>query len=96
LADILVPDLAGVLEFEGFAYVAWQVWGEKTGRPSNQMPNAANMIYPGQEPSGTEFDEDPAYFVKRIRNFGSDSGLNPKSERQWQICFTIRHDNAVS
>ena len=65
LADILVPNVEGVLEFEDFAYVARQVWGEKTGRPSNQMPNAANMIYPGLEPSGTKFEEDPTYLAKR-------------------------------
>ena len=31
LADILVANVEGVLEFEDFAYVARQVWGEKTG-----------------------------------------------------------------
>jgi hypothetical protein len=75
LADFLAPDLEGVLEFEDFAYVAREVWGEKTGLPGNQMPNAANMIYVGLEPSGTRFEEDEAYLSRRYpklwRRFGS-------------------------
>jgi hypothetical protein len=75
LADLLVGDVEGVLEFEDFAYVARQVWSEKTGLPSNQMPEAANMSYPGLEPSGTKFEEDAAYLSRRYpklwRRFGS-------------------------
>ena len=77
LADILVPNVEGVLEFEDFAYVARQVWGEKTGQPSGQMPNAANMIYPGLEPSGTKFKEDAAYLAKRYPKLWRRFGTQP-------------------
>jgi hypothetical protein len=77
LADILAPNVEGVLEFEDFAYVARQVWGEKTGMPSNQMPGAANMIYPGLEPTGTKFKEDAADLVKRYPKLWRRFGLHP-------------------
>ena len=77
LAAILVPNVEGVLEFEGLAYAARKVWGEKTGRPSNEMPNAANMIYPGLRPSGTKFDEDAAHLAKRYPNLWRRFGSNP-------------------
>ena len=77
LADILVANVEGVLEFEDFAYVARQVWGEKTGGPSNQMPNAANMTYPGLEPSGTKFGEDPTYLAKRYPKLWRRFGTHP-------------------
>ena len=74
LADLLAPDLQGVLEFELFAYVARRTWGEKTGRPATQIPTAANMMYPGTEPSGVRFEDDPTHLAKRYpklwRRFG--------------------------
>lgn len=77
LADMLAPKVEGVLEFEEFAYVAREVWGEKTGRPSDEMPNAASMIYPGREPSGTKFDEDAADLAKRYPKLWRRFGTNP-------------------
>lgn len=77
LADILEPNGDGVLEFEEFAYVARQVWGEKMGLPGNKMPNAANMIYPGLEPSGTRFQEDPEYLSKRYPKLWQRFGTRP-------------------
>lgn len=77
LADMLAPKVEGVLEFEEFAYVARQVWGEKTGRPGGDMPDAANMIYPGREPSGTKFDDDAAHLAKRYPKLWRRFGTNP-------------------
>ncbi len=77
LADMLAPTVEGVLEFEQFAYVARDVWGEKTGHSGSEMPNAAEMIYPGREPSGTRFDEDAAYLAKRYPKLWRRFGTNP-------------------
>jgi hypothetical protein len=77
LGDILVPNVKGVLEFEDFAYVARQVWGQKTGHSSNRMPNAANMIYPDLEPSGTKFEEDAAHLAKRYPKLWRRFGTHP-------------------
>ena len=77
LAEILVPNVQGVLEFERFAYVARQVWSEKTGRPRGEMPNAANMVYPNRKPSGTEFAEDTAHLAKRYPKLWRRFGTNP-------------------
>jgi hypothetical protein len=65
LADFLAQDTHGVLEFESFAYVARKTWSDKTGKPSNLMPNAAWMMYPGKQPSGVPFEEDPIFLAKR-------------------------------
>jgi hypothetical protein len=77
LADMLAPKVEGALQFEEFAYVARRVWGENTGRPSGEMPNAANMIYPGREPSGTRFDEDADHLAKRYPKLWRRFGTNP-------------------
>jgi hypothetical protein len=77
LADILAPNVEGVLEFEAFAYVARQVLREKTPPPSNQMPKAANMIYSRLEPSGTRFQEDEKYLAKRYPKLWSRFGMHP-------------------
>lgn len=75
LADILAPNVEGLLEFEDFAYVARQVWSEKTGLLDSEMPNAANMSYPGLEPSGTDFEEGEAYLSRPYRSSGDTLGL---------------------
>lgn len=77
LADMLAPDVEGVLEFEDFAYVARDVWSKKTGTPGNQMPNAANLSYPGVEPTGTRFEEEPEYLAKRYPKLWRRFGKNP-------------------
>jgi Protein of unknown function (DUF4240) len=77
LADILAPKITGVLEFEEFAYVARNVWSEKTGRRSGEMPNAAEMIYLSVEPSGTRFEEDAAYLAKRYPKLWQRFGTRP-------------------
>lgn len=75
LADLLAANLQGVLEFESFAYVAREVWAEKTGKPAGEMPGAAAMLYIGRNPTGKPFEEDEASLAKRypklFRRFGA-------------------------
>jgi hypothetical protein len=77
LADVLPPDVRGVLEFEQFAYVARKTWAEKTAKPSNQMPNAAWMMYPSRKPTGTPFEENPASLAKRYPKLWKRFGTTP-------------------
>jgi hypothetical protein len=77
LADLLVPDVQGVLEFEMFAYVARNVWGEKTGRKGTEIPTAAPMMYPGINPAGTPFKEDPEHLAKRYPKLWKRFGHAP-------------------
>ena len=64
LADILAKDSGGDLEFEEFAYIARNVWAEKTERDPGDMPGAAAMMY-NTKPSGTPFVENPTVLQKR-------------------------------
>jgi hypothetical protein len=77
LADILTPDVRGVLEFEDFAYVARKTWGEKSGKPGNEMPNAALMLYLDRQPTGIPFDENPASLAKRYPKLWKRFGSSP-------------------
>ena len=77
LADVLVKNVEGVLEFESFAYVARGVWSEKTGKPAGEMPNAAVMMYVGKEPTGKPFDEDSASLAKRYPKLFKRFGEHP-------------------
>jgi hypothetical protein len=74
LADLLVAEVQGVLEFEEFLYVAREIWGEKTGRDPGEMPSATAAIYL-TEPSGQEFIEDAGHLSQRYpklwRRFGN-------------------------
>ena len=77
LADILAPDVRGALEFEDFAYVARKTWGEKSGKPGKEMPNAAWMLYPDLQPTGIPFDENPASLAKRYPKLWKRFGSRP-------------------
>lgn len=77
LADLLADDLQSGLDFEEFAYVAREVWAEKTGRDQDEMPDAANMIYPDRQPAGTPFAEDPAALAQRYPKLWRRFGLTP-------------------
>jgi Protein of unknown function (DUF4240) len=77
LADVLAPKVEGVLEFESFAYVARKTWGEKTGKPGTEMPNAAPMMYIDLEPMGVQFEEDPVSLAKRYPKLWKRFGTNP-------------------
>ena len=61
LAEILAPDAGGPCEFEEFAYVASEVWGEQTGidpwaDPEGRFPYTGAP--PAPSPSGAPFEED--------------------------------------
>lgn len=57
LGDILATNSRDALEFEAFAYVAGDVWSEKTGRDAGEMPRPSVAALPA-EPSGVPFEED--------------------------------------
>ena len=77
LADILVADSQGPLEFEEFAYAAGDAWSKKTGRSANQMPDASETAYAGSEPSGVPFEEDEAALSARYPKLWKRFGKNP-------------------
>lgn len=74
LADTLAEDSAGGFEYEDFTYVAWEVWGEKTGANPSDIPMPPDFILPGTEPAGQPFQEDAAWlashFPKTWARFG--------------------------
>jgi hypothetical protein len=75
LADVLVPDVEGVPEFEQFAHVAGDVWIRKTGRSLEEFPRAPDAMFPGTEPRGTRFEDDEGHLSARYpklwRRFGN-------------------------
>ena len=77
LAEFLAPDVRGILEFESFAYVARKTWGEKTGKPGTEMPNAAPMLYTDRQPTGVPFDEVSASLAKRYPKLWKRFGTSP-------------------
>lgn len=77
LADVLAPDVQGALEFESFAYVARKTWGEKTGKPGREIPNAAPMMYLKLSPAGVPFDDDAASLAKRYPKLWKRFGTSP-------------------
>jgi hypothetical protein len=74
LADVLVPDVEGVLDFEQFAHVAGDVWIQKTGRSLDEFPGMPGAVLPGTEPRGTRFEDDEGHlsagYPKLWRRFG--------------------------
>lgn len=64
LATLIPAGFDDVPEFELLAYVASEVWAEKTGDDQTDMPTQPNMIY-SHEPSGEGFDESPEDLARR-------------------------------
>lgn len=77
LADLLVPDVEGVLEFEDFAYVAGDVWTQKTGRSVDEFASMSSGALPGSEPEGTPFEEDAAHLASRYPKLWRRFGEHP-------------------
>ena len=76
LADMVVADVDGVLEFEGILYVTNDVWSEKTGQDAAEMPMNLDLMTMGLEPLGEPFVDDPAHLERRLpktwARFGND------------------------
>lgn len=74
LADVLVADVEGVLEFEEFAYVAGDVWTQRTGRSIDEFASMPGDVLPSSEPEGVAFEEDAIQLASRYpklwRRFG--------------------------
>jgi len=79
LADLLAGDPGGPLEFEEFAYVAGDIWSEKTN--STQAERSQNFPYTGAppltQPSGTPFQEDEDYLAARYPKLWARFGNSP-------------------
>jgi len=75
LAGLAMPDSVEDREFEEIAYIALDVWGEKSGRDPEAMPNPAPMAI-GEKPSGVQFSEDPAALKKRYPKLWARFGVN--------------------
>jgi hypothetical protein len=77
LADVLVPEVKRYPEFESFAYVARKAWTGRTGRKSDDMPNAAPMTYTDFDASGIPYSEDPAELAKQYPKLWKRFGKHP-------------------
>lgn len=80
LALRLALDTTGVCEFEEFAYVAAEVWAEKTG--IDPLKDAEGRFPytgapPASEPTGTPFEESPSYLAKRYPKLWARFGASP-------------------
>jgi hypothetical protein len=77
LADLLVADVDGVLEFEEFAYVAGDVWAHRTGRSVDEFLSESGAPLPGSAPHGTPFEKDEAYLSARYPKLWRRFGEHP-------------------
>lgn len=77
LADLLVADVAGVLEFEEFPYVVDDVWSEKTGQDAGAMPLDVTFAPPGAEPRGEPFAEESEQLERRFPRTWARFGNRP-------------------
>lgn len=64
LAKLIPVGFDDIPDFELLAYVASEVWAQKTGKDPADMPTQPNMIY-SHEPSGEPFEESPEDLAKR-------------------------------
>jgi hypothetical protein len=64
LAALMPADFDGIPEFELLAYVAPEVWAEKTSDDPATMPTKPDMAY-SNEPKGKRFDESPEDLANR-------------------------------
>ena len=77
LGDVLAPDAGGNCEYEEFAYIASEVWQEKTGIDPWKS-EAPVFPYtgapPAAQPSGAPFEEGEAYLAKRYPKLWASFG----------------------
>ena len=76
LADLVVENVEGVLEFEEFSYIAGDIWSEKTGRDWAEIPFDVKNSTAG-DPAGKEFEEDEEHLAKRYPKLWARFGENP-------------------
>lgn len=77
LADFLVADVEGVLEFEDFAYVAGNVWTTKSGKRLEEFLRAPSVNAIGLEPKGAPFEEDAASLAAQYPKLWGRFGEHP-------------------
>ncbi len=72
LAATIPAGMNEAAEFEGFGYVAMELWAKRTGRDPAQMPSGATQP---AKPTGKPWSEDPAALAARYpklwKRFGS-------------------------
>ena len=78
---MIASDSQGLYDFEGFAYVAGDVWKEKTGIDptvdvEGRFPYTGAP--PAEKPSGVPFEEDPEYLAKRYPKLWARFGISPQ------------------
>ena len=74
LADLIPVNFSSYPDFELLAYVASEVWQEKTGE--EEFPTQPDMA-PLQEPSGEAFSDDPSDLAKRYPKLWARFGDDP-------------------
>jgi hypothetical protein len=77
LADMLVDEVEGGLEFEEILCVADEVWSEKTGLDPAEMPVDLVSMTAGREPRGVPFEDDPEHLESRIPKTWARFGAHP-------------------
>ncbi len=71
-----IPNDASTVDFEGFAYVAYDAWSKVTGKQSSDFPELTYPPYP-EKLAGTPFDDDEAYLAKRYPKLWARFGESP-------------------
>lgn len=74
LADIIPARTGEAAEFEGFGYIAMELWAKRTGRNAAQMPGGA--MQPAK-PTGKPWSEDPAVLAVRYPKLWKRFGRAP-------------------
>lgn len=77
LGDAVPLEPGGILDCEGFAYVAAEVWSRKVGATGGTMPEAFDAKARAAEPAGTKFMEDAAHLAARYPKLWRRFGRNP-------------------
>lgn len=76
LAELIPADYEEAPDFELLAYVASDVWSQKTGKSPEDMPGRPQMAYDG-DPSGKPFTDDEAHLRARYPRLWARFGDGP-------------------
>ena len=77
MGEILGLTPGGILDCEGFAYVAAEVWTRKIGAVGGDMPLAVGAAERSRDPAGTKFEENAAALAARYPRLWRRFGKNP-------------------